>query len=404
MKRRTWPLLLLLALLALSLQSCLGIGDNGSFKSNPNQNGQPGINTADQAKFSGKLYFVSNHTLYLLDGADNTYTPRPLTHNLQVQDPAVSPDGKHIAFIARYPNYSDLMLISSDGTNQRILRSGKGAYVPNPYSDMPKTTFLWYAQPSWHPDGKHLIFLSDLGKPYTDAGVDDFLHDPQIFSISLDNPDEARPQQVACAAYGGGGLRDPGYRPGHPDEVIYTSYYYDKNQVDLYSQLYLTDPAAVSTHPCQRVGKGPIAVDPAMPITPQVATIANQEPAFSPDGKSILYTRREDATHRSIYLMPVPENITTVPKTPALIQQALGSYNNSVKLLTDQFLSFPTWSPDGKQMAYVGYSNGAFDIWLATLTRDAKTGAYSIEPGSQVQLTNAGGQLDSSSRPCWMPE
>jgi Tol biopolymer transport system component len=402
--KRHWHIVLLLVLLSWSLQSCLGIGDDGAFKTTTtNQNGQVGINTTDQAKFSGKIYFVLNHTLYVLDGADSTHTPRSLTHGLEVHDPAVSPDGKQIAFVARYPNYSDLMLMSADGSNVRTLRSGKGVYVDNPpYA--PKATFIWYAQPAWSADGKRLLFLSDLGKSYLDPGVNAFFLDLQMYVVTLDNPGVTQPQRVACAAYGGGGLRNPAYRPGHPDQIVYTSYYYDaQNQIDLYSRLYLVDANAVANSPCHYlVGVGALTTDPAVPITPQGATIANREPAFSPDGNSILYTRREDVTHTSIYVMPVADNVTNVPMTPTVAQKAMSPYNQSVRLLTEQYLSFPAWSPAGKQIVYMGYENNTFDLWLATLVQDPKSGAYSIKADSQVQLTNANGALDSTSRPCWV--
>src|SRR5579859_6462004 len=93
---KQWHIIILL-LLSLSLQSCLGLGGNNQFNStNVNsQNGTPsglGINTTDQAKFSGRIYFVSGGNLFVLDGADSTHTPHQLTRNLEVHDPTISPD------------------------------------------------------------------------------------------------------------------------------------------------------------------------------------------------------------------------------------------------------------------------------------------------------------------------
>ncbi|HLZ60434.1 MAG TPA: hypothetical protein VKR06_26110 [Ktedonosporobacter sp.] len=406
---KQWHLLILLAILALSLQSCMGIGDNGQFKTTNvnNQNGSQnglGINATDQAKFSGKIYFVSGGNLYVLDGADTTHTPRQLTSKLEVHDPAVSPDGKQIAFIARYPNYSDLMLMSSDGGNQHILRSGNGKYVINPNTGLWNSTHVWYMQPSWNPDGKHLLFLSDLGKSFINPGVDAFMLDLQVYAISLDNPGIQQPQSIAYAVYGDGGLRDASYRPGHTDQLVYTGYKYGGNNTDQLIQIYLEDPNAIANHPYKyHAGASGIEVDPGVALTPDNPQIANHEPAFSPDGSSILYTRRENATQTSMYIMPVAENITADPNNPVVMKKALDPYNQSSKLLTDEYISHPIWSPDGKQVAYIGYANNNFDIWLATLVKDPKTGAYSLKTDSKVQLTNANGLLDGNSRPCWTP-
>src|SRR5450432_957481 len=93
-----------LLLLSLSLQSCLGIGNSSNTANNNNftKTGNLGINNTDQAVFKGKIYFTLNHNLYVLDG---TRTPHQLTNGITAMDPAVSPDGKWIAFSARYANY-----------------------------------------------------------------------------------------------------------------------------------------------------------------------------------------------------------------------------------------------------------------------------------------------------------
>src|SRR5690242_12278348 len=113
--------LFLLLLVSLSLQSCLGIGGNNGNTGNPDNftqmktgtNGSTiGINKTDQAVFKGKIYFTLDHNLYVLDG---TRVPQQLTHGMTVLDPAISPDGKWIAFTVLYKNYSDLVYMSIKG-------------------------------------------------------------------------------------------------------------------------------------------------------------------------------------------------------------------------------------------------------------------------------------------------
>jgi Tol biopolymer transport system component len=78
-------------------------------------------------------------------------------------------------------------------------------------------------------------------------------------------------------------------------------------------------------------------------------------------------------------------------------------YNLSSKLLEGLYVSQPIWSPDGRHILYYSFANNSFDIWIATITKNSKTGALTIQPNSQVQLTNAQGQLDADSRAFWTP-
>lgn len=101
-----------------------------------------------------------------------------------------------------------------------------------------------------------------------------------------------------------------------------------------------------------------------------------------------------------LYVMPTPDGITTNPNSPTVAKQALLPYKQSSLILKGEFISQPVWSPDGKQIAYLSYNNSSFDIWLATLTTDPKTGLY-VMKSSPVQLTNGG--IDGDSRPVWTP-
>src|SRR5215471_16350574 len=70
-----WRSALLFLLLSLSLQSCLGSSDNGSsnFKSTDTGSGQIGVNQGNQVVFQGKIYFMINHHLWVLDGSRNLH-------------------------------------------------------------------------------------------------------------------------------------------------------------------------------------------------------------------------------------------------------------------------------------------------------------------------------------------
>src|SRR5258708_34001751 len=97
-----------------------------------------------------------------------------------------------------------------------------------------------------------------------------------------------------------------------------------------------------------------------------------------------------------LYMMKVPEGVTANPNNPTVEQQALAPYHKSSHVLSGQFISQPTWSPDGKQFAYVAYNNNEFDLWLANINYNAKTGVGRMR-GTPVTLTPGG--VDEDPRP-----
>lgn len=418
-------------LLALSLQGCAGLGDLGGTNTNyhsvtKGKNGDVKINV-EQALFKGKIYFTLDRNLYVLNGKDKEH-PQQLTKGIDARDPAVSPNGKWIAFIIRYPNYSDLAYIPATGGKPTIIMSGYGSYSPGP-SEFPVSSHHWFSQPAWDADNEHLIVLGDNQKQYWlnneeyTGKYDSPVLDMQIYRVSMRDRLSTQAQieavqPVAYAAIGAGGLQDPSYRPGHKDQALYTSYTYmtsDNGDNQVVAQLNMVNVDTIANtlaanpflyHP----GQGDAESSPGVAITPEKDNLANLQPSFSPDGKSIIYVRREDATHMSLYTMPVVDGITSDPNNPAFdpksaanTKQALSGYGKSIKLLTDQYVSHPLWSPDGTQIAYYNYSDTTFDLTLANIVKDSKTGTYSIAKDSQIQLTQANGSLDADSHPVWVP-
>jgi Tol biopolymer transport system component len=413
-KKQPWHLLLLLTFLSVSLQSCLGPDNNNPFqdKSTNQNNSSIKVNTSNQAQWKGKIYFTLSRNLYVLD--EKTQSLTQFTKNMDVRDPAVSPDGKWIAFINRTKNYSDLDYISTNPADKTLhtVVTGNGQYIPGAEGS---NTFYWFAQPAWSADSTQLLFLSDLqkkfvwsrlGPPYSQVT---FL-DLQVFSlpmsVSLTATQATRQAQaIGYASYGDGGNRDPAYRPGHPEQVMYTTFHYDPTGTHQIIQINIEDTTFMLNQP-QRWNPN---LTPAVALTPAINDLANFQPAFSPDGNTIAYVRREDQTRMSIYTMPVAENVAndpTVPNfnpnSPANTKNALIPYSTkSSKLLTDHYVSQPTWSPDGKQLLYYGFNNNTFDLYLIGLTQTGTT--YTIKPNSQIQLTQANGQLDADSRAVWTP-
>jgi Tol biopolymer transport system component len=396
MKRFTsWSRLLLLLTLALLLQGCLGIGGNSipngkTITTNSNGNQVSVV----QNLFKGKIYFTIDHNLWVTDGKNNT---REILAGGNIFDPAVSPNGKWIAVSLRYKNSSDIVYIPAGGGTRRILLSGKGSFYND--SGFIKSSNHWFAQPAWSLDSTHLLFLSDIEKEnwYAATGINAPVLDLQVFSIPFNNS-SVTPQDVAYASFGDGGDRDPSYRPNHPAEIVYTHYAYDTaTHTQQVIQLFLEDANAIANHPGV-YHPGLPGYDPGVAITNPKDQ--NLQPAFSPDGNAIVYVRREAPSQMGLYVMPVPEGVTTNPNDLKVEQKALVPYTKSSHILSGLYVSQPVWSPDGKQIAYIAYINNEFDLWLANITFNAKTGRYSLQ-GNPLQLTTGG--VDGNSRPFWTP-
>ena len=396
MKRYTpWSSFLLMLALAFILQGCLGIGGNSTpngttITTNSNGNQVSVV----QNLFKGKIYFTIDHNLWVTDGKNNT---REILAGGNISDPAVSPDGKWIAVSMRFKNSSDIDYIPVSGGTRRTLLSGSGSFYND--SGFIKSSSHWFVQPAWSLDSTHVLFLSDIEKEdwYTATGINAPLLDLQVFSIPFNNA-SAKPQDVAYASFGDGGDRDPSFRPGHPNEIVYTHYAYDTaTHTQQVIQLFLEDANAIANHPGV-YHPGLPGYDPGIAITnPKDQNI---QPAFSPDGNSIVYVRRETPSQMGLYIMPVPNGVTSNPNDPKVMQQALLPYKKSSHILSGLYVSQPVWSPDGKQIAYIAYNNNEFDLWLANIAINAKTGQYSLQ-GNPVQLTTGG--IDGNSRPFWTP-
>ncbi|MDA0746051.1 MAG: hypothetical protein O2954_05990, partial [bacterium] len=80
----------------------------------------------------------------------NTRKERRLTVGLRGRDPAISPDGKQIAFVGNEDGTSNLGLLNIDGTHIRYLTNNNDG--------------TQYYRPQWSPDGKELLFTIFRGE------------------------------------------------------------------------------------------------------------------------------------------------------------------------------------------------------------------------------------------------
>lgn len=155
----------------------------------------------------------------------------------------------------------------------------------------------------------------------------------------------------------------------------------------------------------------------------ELSALGHQDPVYSPDGRSILYTReaREGARGAStIVRYTFKTKVTKVLTGPGYLQPAwspdgrfIAATQTSpagtdivildarsgaeVMRLTNDNASFaPVWSPAGDAIAFMRVDRGVVDLWLAKLTGSGP--AWTV--GDTLALTISAG-LDGPSRESW---
>lgn len=101
-------------------------------------------------------------------------------------------------------------------------------------------------------------------------------------------------------------------------------------------------------------------------------------PAFSPDGSKIAFVSNKDGSAK-IYIMDIPKfGAKSTDLHPVLITKRCRES------------TAPSWSPDGKKIAYSAKNGGERQIWI-----------YDVERGTEQQLTDGRGSKES---PSWAPD
>lgn len=105
---------------------------------------------------------------------------------------------------------------------------------------------------------------------------------------------------------------------------------------------------------------------------------ANASPTFSPDGKQVAFVSDKDGSPK-VYVMKIPAPNTKLEQ----IKPQLISKRNREN-------SAPSWSPDGKKLAFCAKTFGERQIWI-----------YDFETGVERQLTQGKATKEN---PTWAPD
>ena len=306
---------------------------------------------AKQVSVPGRLYTTKRRSLYLFSGTRLTR----LLSGVQVEDPAVTPDGSHIAFAQLQGQSAQIVVAGATGLNAQSITPASA----------PEGS-LWAFKPSLSSDGQHVAYLSDRGKRPSNP------QDLQPNDLGLWTYDVVTKQSrrlVAPVPYTGGDS-DPVYRPSMVDQLVFTTYLYG-------GQPFL--PVARLTWMSTRTGS-------RIYLSPDGAR--NFEPALSPDGRFLAFIHATGTTD-DLYVMPL---------AATYLRESQPYPSDSAVLLQSGMVAQPVWSPDGTAIAFLRLVNGSFDLFILPVNT-----AGPVHAGGPVQEITHGSFLDADSRLAWAP-
>ncbi|HET9848304.1 MAG TPA: hypothetical protein VFR68_07090 [Candidatus Dormibacteraeota bacterium] len=300
---------------------------------------------------SGRLYATKRRALYRFSGTRLI----ALLAGIQVKDPAVTADGSRLAFAQLQDQSSTIVVADASGNNRQTITA-----VSAPEGA------LWAFAPAFSADGQQIAYLTDRGK--LASNPQNLQPNDLAVWVYASASGQSR-RLVAPAAYTGGDS-DEVFRPGAPDQMIYTTYLYGGQPLLPVARL-----TWLSTRTRARVYLSPDGA-------------RNFEPAVSPDGRFLAFIRA-GAGSDDLYIMPLAPSYAGQPNPfPA----------DAAVLMQAGVVSQPVWAPDGNSVAFLMLSNGSFDLFILPVST---VGA--IHATGPAQAITHGSYLDADSRLAWSP-
>lgn len=296
-------------------------------------------------RLPGRLVFVTGGNLWIWEKD----SARQLTFAGDAAQPALSPDGRQLAFVLRRPSASDIALLPLAGGEPELLTDYTST---QPIGSLERVyESMWAFYPSFSPDGSQLVFASQggppTGSPASEYRLSLFLIDTQAQS--------ARSQIFA----------ENGVSVGH---AVFTP--------DGKSVLFAYHPDGTTPSRIYRLDMQSYVATPLASAPEQ-----SYDPAISPDGRWLAYAERTSAG-TSVFLTSMTETGTMAQRVGDFIAARA-----------------PVFSPDGKHLAFLASIPGerGFDLWFADLAEDKQTGIRL----TQLQRITSDLMIDADSGLSW---
>lgn len=251
----------------------------------------------------GRILYVRDGNLWLWERGSS----RQYSEGGTWRQPSFSPDGKEIAYVYWLDNFSDIFVMSADGSQTRRLTRGQASYLPDN---------VWSFRPAWSPDGAQIAYVSDATTQF-----------PVVW---LMNRDGGNRRQLMTAGYGVDWADAISWSPDGKRLAVVAGGVPPNPSP---GQIYVLD-----------VAKGGVE---------KLTTHAGGafDPAWSPDGDTIAYIGRPEGPGQ-LWLRSVDGEQEAHADRLAWVRS-------------------PVWSPDGKSLAVLAAQGGTFQIWVMSVRRTA---------------------------------
>ncbi len=311
----------------------------------PQQGSQPAHN------LPGRLLYVRDKQIWVYEGTDE----HPLKIEGEVRDPAWSPDGRRLAFVRRDESFSDLYVLNT--------QTGQATQVTANGSQLQKRTqeyvhqIIWAAKPTWSPDGKEIVFLSQKD-PATGEGAQPAIYEYPLslyrYKTRLIGSREPTNADMLGVGQDGADILTPTWSP----DGRYLAYVLAPRD---------EKPRSIMLYDFQTEQAQPF------PGIPDGA----YDPAWSPDGHRLAFAINQDGA-TDVWAIEGTDN-----GTPQRLTK-LGRARS------------PEWSPDGSMIALVNVGDDGTNLY--TIRPQQQNGR--LEGGDPVQITD-GENIDVTAGLSW---
>lgn len=345
------------------------------------------------------IYTTEHHNIDFVTGH---LTPWGLRGDGSSVAPALSPDGKSLAWVDTWKDYSDVFVapLRINANNQRLTVGNQTQLTQdqNPPPALQRATpvpqynaqtgtyqapydpryWWWATKPSWTPDGKHLLYTSD--RPGFD-GNDGSTATAAIWEQGVGVTGTiTNAVQMSTPTLGTGGDDSPEWRPRDPNVFLYVDYtYLGTNQQ--------TQSGVIKAAMAPGYAQAPTST---RDLTPPTKTMF--EPAWSP------------ASYDIAFIEDVPDPTgkgqnKTVLKVMAYHRPGyLGDYYNAKTVVVGQpYVAQPFWSPDGKWLGYLTSSGDAFQLVIRRVMGQPRHLTF----GKPITIFQAR-DISAEYRPAWL--